>query len=196
LDPDPLFVNLGGTPPDFDTIPSSPVIDAGSTSLNCSVGWCDPNGSSPDSIYGSTDFFGNRRTHGSKIDIGAYENTGVEIPSSLTVNLTAGKYTLLANQTTTLRVTVAVTPGGGGVPRGTVDFMIGTTLLKQRALVPLSATESAATLPLTSSQLKEGANTLTAVYSGNSIAPCCPVSGPPAQVYPSTTSTPIIVTKR
>jgi hypothetical protein len=196
LNTDPLFVNLGGTPPDFDTIPSSPVIDAGSTSLICSVGWCDPNGSSPDSIYGSTDFLGNRRTHGSKIDIGAYENTGVEIPSSLTVNLTAGKYTLLANQTTTLRVTVAVTPGGGGVPSGTVDFMLGTTLLKQRALVPLSATESAATLPLTSSQLKEGANTLTAVYSGNSIAPCCPVSGPPAQVYPSTTSTPIIVTKR
>jgi hypothetical protein len=196
LNIDPLFVDLEGTPPNFDTIPSSPAIDAGSTSLNCSVGWCDPDGSSPDSIYGSTDFLGNPRTLGSKIDIGAYENTGVEILNSLAVNLRAGQYTLLPNQATTLRVKVTANPGGGGVPSGTVDFMVGTTLLKQRPLVPLSATESAATLPLTSSQLKEGANTLTAVYSGNSIAPCCPVSGPPAQVYPSATSTPIIVTRR
>lgn len=195
LNANPLFVDLHGAPPDFDALPLSPAVDAGSTSLDCSVGWCDPDGSSPNSIYGRTDFLGNPRTHGSKIDIGAYENTGVEIPNSLTVNLTAGTYTLSPNQTTTLRVMVTATPGGGGVPSGTVDFMLGSTLLKRRPLVPLSATESAAILPLTSSQIKEGANTLTAIYSGNSIAPCCPVSGAQVPVYPATTSPPIVVTK-
>ncbi|MGA7894830.1 MAG: DUF1565 domain-containing protein, partial [Candidatus Sulfotelmatobacter sp.] len=83
LNTDPLFVNLEDTPPNFDTIPSSPTVDAGSTSLSCSVGWCDPSGSSPNSIYGSTDFLENPRTHGSKIDIGAFENTGVAITNSL-----------------------------------------------------------------------------------------------------------------
>jgi hypothetical protein len=196
LNTDPLFVDLGGVPPNFDTLPSSPAINAGSTSLDCSAGWCDRNSSSPDSIYGSTDFVGNPRTHGSKIDIGAYENTGIETPNSLTVNLTAGTYTLSPNQTTTLRVTVTATPGGGGVPSGTVDFMLGTTMLKRRPLVPLSATKSEAILPLSSSQIKEGANALTAVYSGNFIAPCCPVSGLPVPVYPSTSSLPIVVTKK
>src|SRR5271157_4704032 len=59
LNTDPLFVSLGATPPNFDTIPTSPTVGAGSTSLPCSVGWCDPDGSSPHSIYGSTDFIGN-----------------------------------------------------------------------------------------------------------------------------------------
>ena len=92
LNTDPLFVNLEDTPPNFDTIPSSPAVGAGSTSLSCSVGWCDPNGSSPDSIYGSTDFLGNPRTNGSSIDIGAYENTGAAIANSLTVALSSGRH--------------------------------------------------------------------------------------------------------
>jgi len=196
LNADPLFVNLAGVPPNFDTIPSSPTVDAGSTSLPCSAGWCDPDGSSPNSIYGSTDFLGNPRTHGSKIDIGAYENTSIEVTNSLTVNLTAGKYTLMPGQSTNLEVKVSAIPGGGGVPSGTVDFMLGANLLKTRPLMPISATESAASLPLLASQLKEGTSTLTAVYSGNSIAPCCPVSGPPAPVYPSASSQPIMVTKK
>jgi hypothetical protein len=72
----PLFVDLGGTPPDLDITAGSPAVSAGSTSLPCSVGWCDPGGSSPNSIYGSADFTGNPRTNGSHIDIGAYELTG------------------------------------------------------------------------------------------------------------------------
>ena len=72
----PLFVDLGGTPPDFDITSSSPAVSAGSLSLPCSVGWCDPAGSSPDSIYGSTDFAGNPRVNGSSINIGAYQSTG------------------------------------------------------------------------------------------------------------------------
>jgi hypothetical protein len=193
---DPLFVNLGATPPNFDTIPSSPAVGAGSTSLSCSVGWCDPNGSSPDSIYGSRDFLGNPRTNGSNIDIGAYENTGLAIANSLTVKLTSGTYTLRPGQATTLTVTVSASPGGGGVPAGTVDFMQGSTLLAKRTLLPTSATESAASLPLRASQLAPGAHTLTAVYSGNSIAPCCPVSGPPVTVYGGSTSAPIVVRKK
>jgi hypothetical protein len=196
LNTDPLFVDLGDTPPNFDTRPSSPAVGAGSTSLSCRVGWCDPHGSSPNSIYGSTDFLGNPRTNGSKIDIGAYENTGFEIANSLRVNLAAETYTLRPGGETTLMVTVSANPGGGGVPSGTVDIMRGSTLLETQRLLPASATESAASLPLRASQLAQGANTLTAVYSGNSIAPCCPVSGPPVQVYGSSTSEPITVTKK
>jgi hypothetical protein len=196
MNTDPLFVDLGDRPPNFDLMPDSPAVGAGSTSLSCSVGWCDPQGSSPDSIYGSTDFLGNPRKNDSKIDIGAYENNGVATANSLTVKLTADPYTLGPGQETTLTVTVSANPGGGGVPSGTVDIMRGSTLLDKQRLLPTSATESEASLPLNASQLEQGANTLTAVYSGNSIAPCCPVSGPPVQVYPSSTSEPIIVTKK
>ncbi len=194
LNTDPLFVNREDTPPNFDTIPSSPTVDAGSARLSCSVGWCDPSGSSPNSIYGSTDFLGNPRTHDSKIDIGAFENTGVAIVNSLTVDLTSRRHILRPGQVTTLRVTVSADPGGGGVPSGTVKFMRGASLLGKQTLLPVSARESWASLPLSASQLEHGANTLTAVYSGNAIAPCCPVSGAPVTVYGRSTSTPITVT--
>jgi hypothetical protein len=113
----------------------------------------------------------------------------------LTVKLTAKKRTLKPGQATTLRVEVFAKPGGGGVPSGTVDFMIGLKLLKKRTLLPASATESFASLPLSAAQLVSGANTITAVYSGNSIAPCCPVSGPPVMVYGSSASVPITIIK-
>jgi hypothetical protein len=71
LNANPLFVDLGSTPPKLDITASSPAVDAGSTSLSCNVAWC--NNESPNSIYGSTDFLGNPRTNGSTIDIGAYE---------------------------------------------------------------------------------------------------------------------------
>jgi len=194
LNTDPLFVGLGATPPDFDTIPSSPAVGAGGTSLLCSDGWCDPNGSSPNSIYGSADFLGNPRTNGSNIDIGAYENTGAAIANSLTVTLASATLALSPGQTTTLTVTVAAIPGGGGVPSGTVNIMLGSTLLSTQTLLPTGASTSAVSLPLVASQLAAGANTLTAVYSGNAIAPCCPVSGPPVMVYGSATSASITVT--
>jgi hypothetical protein len=95
-----------------------------------------------------------------------------------------------------LTVTVSAVPGGGGVPSGTVSVMLGSTLLDKQTLQPASATESTASLPLRASQLAQGANTLTAVYSGNSIAACCPVSGAPVTVYGSSTSAPITVTKK
>ena len=194
LNADPMFVDLAAIPPNFETVPSSPAVGAGSTTLWCDMGWCDPYGSSPRSVYGSTDFLGNPRTHGSKIDIGAYENTGEAIPNSLTVNLTSATYVLQRGETTTLTVTVSAVPGGGGVPSGTVKFLRGSTLLSTQTLLPTSATESAASFPLSAARLLLGSNTLTAVYSGNSIAPCCPVSGLPVTIYGSETSPPITLT--
>jgi len=97
--------------------------------------------------------------------------------------LTSGIYTLQPGQTTTLTTTVFANPGDGGVPNGTVKFMLGSTLLGTEMLVPASATESAASLQLTASELEPGTNTLKAVYSGNS-------------VYRSSTSSPITVTLR
>jgi hypothetical protein len=73
LNTNPDFVSVGGTPPNFNITSGSPANNAGSLNLSCSVGWCDPNGSSPNSIYGSTDFAGNPRTNGSSINIGAYQ---------------------------------------------------------------------------------------------------------------------------
>jgi hypothetical protein len=65
----PLFINLSSTPPNLDIATNSPAVNAGSTSLTCSVGYC--NGSS---IYGSTDYAGKPRVNGSgQINIGAYE---------------------------------------------------------------------------------------------------------------------------
>src|ERR1700677_3395929 len=66
----PLYVNLTSTPPDLDLSSGSPAINAGSTSLTCSVGYC----GSSSSIYGSTDYAGNPRINSSgEINIGAYE---------------------------------------------------------------------------------------------------------------------------
>ncbi len=200
LNTDPLFVNFADTPPNVGTTPSSPAIGAGSTSLSCSIGWCDPNGSSPGSIYGSTDFFGNPRTNGSSIDIGAFQNGGAAVSNSMNVSLAAGSSSLQPGQGTTLSVTVSAIPGVGGVPSGTVNYMLGGNLLATQTLLPTSATTSAASMPISASQLSQGDNTLTAVYSGNSIAPCCNPSNPPGGSqtpvpwYPGASSAPITIT--
>lgn len=196
---DPQFVALNDTPPNFDTELASPAIGVGSTSLPCSVGWCDPNGSSPGSIYGSTDFLGNPRTNGSIIDIGAYQNTGSVVVNTLTVTLSSNTYTLKPGQTATLTTTVLVVPGGAGVPSGTVNYMLGSNLLATQTLMPTGSNTSAASMPISARQLEPGANQITAVYSGNSIAPCCnpsepPGGGVPVPVYPSGTSPSITVT--
>jgi hypothetical protein len=174
LNANPLFVNVGATPPDFDIAAGSPAVNAGSTSLPCSVGWCNSG-----SIYGSTDFIGNPRTNGSNIDIGAYESAGVA--NSLAVSLTAASYTLQPGQSTTLTAVVTANPGDGGTPSGTVNFMLGSTLLGTETVVPTGDAESEAIMLLSASRLSMGSNTITAVYSGNS-------------VYGSSTSAPIMVT--
>ncbi len=195
----PQFVDLEGAPLNLDTNPDSPAIGAGSTSLSCSVGWCDPKGSSPSSIYGSTDFLGNPRTNGAGIDIGAYENIGMTVSNTLTVDLTAVTYSLQPGQTATLTAKVSAIPGGAGVPSGTVSYMLGNSVLATQTLFPTGATTSAASMPISASQLAPGANAITAVYSGNSIAPCCsrsqpPGGGTPVPVYPSATSASITIT--
>jgi hypothetical protein len=198
LNTDPLFVDLGDTPPNFDLSPSSPAIGAGGTGLTCADGWC---GNSAGSIYGFTDFLGNPRRTDGKIDIGAYQSTGRSVSNTLNVELAAASCSLGPDQSTTLTVSVSAVPGGAGVPSGTVDFMLGSSLLAKQTLLPTSATTSAASMLLSASQLARGANTLTAVYSGNSIAPCCspsepPGGGTPVPVYPSATSAPVTVTVR
>jgi hypothetical protein len=66
----PLYDNLTSTPPNLDLQSGSPAINAGSTSLTCSVGYC----GNSSSIYGNTDYAGNPRINGSgEINIGAYE---------------------------------------------------------------------------------------------------------------------------
>jgi hypothetical protein len=197
LNADPLLFNLMDTPPDFDLDRSSPAIGAGGTSLTCSVGWCDPKGGSPKSIYGSTDLLGNPRMSNGSINIGAYQRAG--IGNTLKMDLTADAYRLDPHQSTTLRVKVFAIPGGAGVPSGEVKFKLGSKLLANETLLPTSATASAASLPISASQLAPGANTLTAIYSGNSIAPCCSPSEPPGggipePVYPRATSRPVTVT--
>jgi hypothetical protein len=69
-DANPLYINVTSTPPNLDLQSGSPAINAGSTSLTCSVGYC----GSGTSIYGSTDYAGNARINSSgQINIGAYE---------------------------------------------------------------------------------------------------------------------------
>jgi Protein of unknown function (DUF1565) len=63
----PQFDDVGSN---FDVEPGSPAVNAGSTSLSCSVGYC----GSGSSIYGSLDYAGNPRINSSgEINIGAYE---------------------------------------------------------------------------------------------------------------------------
>jgi Protein of unknown function (DUF1565) len=199
LNVNPAFESLASTPANFDVTAASPAVNAGGTSLSCSIGWCDPNGSSPSSIYGATDFLGNPRMTSGAINIGAYQVTGIA-SNTLTVNLTSGTSTLQPGQSTILTATVSAIPGGGGAPSGTVNFMLGSTLLSTQTLLPTGVTTTSASLPLSASQLANGGNTLTAVYSGNTIATnCCTSANPPGggtqvAIYPGATSSPITVT--
>ena len=135
--------------------------------------------------------------NGSTINIGAYEVTG--IANTLIADLSSGMNRLGAGQATTLTVTVSASTGGGGVPSGTANIVLNSSLLSTQTLLPTSATESAASLPLSASELAPGTNTLTAVYSGNTIATgCCTASSPPGggtqfANYPSATSASITV---
>jgi hypothetical protein len=61
-------------------------------------------------------------------------------------------------------------------------------------LAPVLAGQTGATYYVSTTGNAQGANALTTVYSGNSTALCCPVSGPPVAVYGSVSSAPITVT--
>ncbi len=195
----PQVGSVTTTPTDLDIANGSPAINAGSTSLSCSVGWCDPSGNSPHSIYGATDFLGYPRLNGSTIDIEAYEVTGIT-GNSVSVNLSSTLNAIRTPQSTTLVATVSAVPAGGGVPSGTVQFVEGSQVLGTQTLLPVSATESSASQPISGSQLSQGSNPITAVYSGNTIAiGCCTPQSPPGggaqvQIYPSASSPPLMLT--
>ncbi len=84
--------------------------------------------------------------------------------SSVAVNSALGS--LQASQSTTLTATVTVS-GLGGAPSGSVSFMLGATLLGTGTLSVVDATDATATMQLNGSQLVAGANSITAVYSGD-----------------------------
>jgi sugar lactone lactonase YvrE len=84
-----------------------------------------------------------------------------------TTAITALNSSVYANQTTTLTATVSVT-GYGVAPTGSVTFYNGSTQLGTAvALSPIDGLDSTATLSLPGSQLAPGANSITAVYSGD-----------------------------
>jgi hypothetical protein len=192
----PQVGGVSSVPYDLDIASSSPARSAGSTSLSCNVGWCDPNGNSPHSIYGATDFLGNPRTSGSSINIGAYQVTGIA-SNGVSVALASNARTVRSPNATTVTATVTALPAGGGVPSGTVAFMQGSQTLATRPLVPIGVSQSQASLPLAGSRLRGGSSQLVAVYSGNSIAVgCCSKSSPPGggtqvPIYPPATSPPL-----
>jgi sugar lactone lactonase YvrE len=88
-------------------------------------------------------------------------------PASSSATLTSSSGSLYTTQAITLTATVSVT-GSGGAPTGTVNFMLGPTLLGIGTLFATDGTDAAATMRLFGSQLTVGANSITAVYSGDS----------------------------
>jgi len=194
----PQVENVSSVPTDLDIASSSPAVNAGSTALTCSIGWCDPNGPSPHSIYGASDYLGAARLKGSTIDIGAYEVTGIT-GTTVSVALTSMSDVVRGSSSTTLSATVTATPASAGVPSGTVQFMNGSQVLGTQTLLPLNVSESSAIQPLSGTQLRPGNNDVYAVYSGKSIAiGCCTKSSPPGggaqvAVYPSARSATLMV---
>ena len=71
------------------------------------------------------------------------------------------------NQSTALTATVSGA-GNGGAPSGTVNFMLGANILGTGTLLPNGPNGFVASVPLLASQLKLGANSIDAVYSGDS----------------------------
>src|SRR3984885_1526428 len=71
------------------------------------------------------------------------------------------------NQSTALTATVSGA-GNGGAPSGTVSFMLGANTIGTGNLSPNGPNGFVASVPLLASQLKLGANSIDAVYSGDS----------------------------
>jgi large repetitive protein len=70
------------------------------------------------------------------------------------------------NQSVTLLATVSVN-GAVPAPTGSVNFMLGTTLLGTGTLSPIDQSDSTATFAVNGSQLVIGSNAITGIYSGD-----------------------------
>jgi sugar lactone lactonase YvrE len=88
-------------------------------------------------------------------------------PASSSATLTSSSGSLYTTQAITLTAMVSVT-GSGGAPTGTVNFMLGPTLLGTGTLLATDGTDAAVAMRLFGSQLTVGPNSITAVYSGDS----------------------------
>jgi hypothetical protein len=82
--------------------------------------------------------------------------------ASTTVSLSSSKNPAARGTVLTFTATVRVTAPGGGTAVGTVQFKAGTTNLGAAVAV-----NAAGVATVTSSTLAVGANSITAVYSGN-----------------------------
>ena len=91
----------------------------------------------------------------------------VTLQQASTTVVTSGEGSLYQTQATTLTATVSVV-GSGGAPTGTVNFMLGSTVLGTGTLTLIDGTDSSASLQLQGAQLVLGANSITAVYAGDS----------------------------
>ncbi len=87
-------------------------------------------------------------------------------PAASATVATSGISSLYEGEATTLTGTVTVV-GLGGAPSGTVNFMLGTTVLGTATLTAIDGNDASASMQLHGSQLSLGANNITAVYSGN-----------------------------
>ena len=87
-------------------------------------------------------------------------------PAASATVATSGISSLYEGEATTLTGTVTVV-GLGGTPSGTVNFMLGTTVLGTATLTAIDGNDASASMQLHGSQLSLGANNITAVYSGN-----------------------------
>ncbi len=86
--------------------------------------------------------------------------------AATTMAVTSLDSSIYPDQSTTLTADVTFA-GSGAAPTGNVNFMLGATLLGTASLTPLDPTDSTAILTLNGSQLVPGANSITAVYSGD-----------------------------
>ena len=95
----------------------------------------------------------------------ATQSTNASLAGS-SASLTSLANIIFPNQSTTLTATVSST-GSGGAPSGTVTLRLGANTLRTGTLAPIDPNDSTASITLLASQLTPGANSLTAVYSGD-----------------------------
>ncbi len=86
--------------------------------------------------------------------------------ATASVALTSVEGNIYSNQSANLTATVSVA-GVGPAPTGSVNFMLGASLLGTAPLTPIDQANSTGTITVIASQLAPGPNSITATYSGD-----------------------------